>query len=85
MPSGPIKQVETSDSALADSGAKDMKAEEEEHKRMLERYAESQKIINKYSVMPTKCSDYMTILNRINSDNTSDAHRPKQPLVLKRI
>ncbi|KAJ2416246.1 hypothetical protein H4218_002202 [Coemansia sp. IMI 209128] len=79
---GPIKQEAPSDSAPADSG---VKVEEEEHKRMLERYAESQKIISKYSVMPTKCSDYMTILHRINSDNTSASHRPKQPLVLKRI
>ncbi|KAJ2884644.1 hypothetical protein H4R27_001945 [Coemansia aciculifera] len=83
--SGPIKQAVPSDSAPDDTSAKDVKVEEEEHKRMLERYAESQKIISKYSVMPTKCSDYMTILHRINSDNTSDAHRPKQPLVLKRI
>ncbi|KAJ2418921.1 hypothetical protein GGF41_004845, partial [Coemansia sp. RSA 2531] len=83
--SGPIEQAAPSESASTDTGAKDVKAEEEEHKRMLERYAESQKIISKYSVMPTKCSDYMTILHRINSDNISDVHRPKQPLVLKRI
>ncbi|KAJ2614717.1 hypothetical protein GGF44_005986, partial [Coemansia sp. RSA 1694] len=83
--SEPAKPEAPPDSATADTSAKDMKAVEAEHKCMLERYAESQKILSKYSVMPTKCSDYMTILQRINSDNASDAHRRKQPLVLKKI
>lgn len=59
--------------------------EESEHKRMLERRAESQKILDKYSVMPGKNSDYVGIMRRIIKDNTSDVHRPKQPLVLKKI
>ncbi|KAJ2160409.1 hypothetical protein GGF46_002299 [Coemansia sp. RSA 552] len=58
---------------------------EEEHKRMLEKYAESQRILDKYSVMPGKSSDYMAILQRITDENASGARRPKQPLVLKKI
>ncbi|KAJ1665033.1 hypothetical protein EV178_003599 [Coemansia sp. RSA 1646] len=52
---------------------------------MLERYAESQHILDKYSVMPDRGSDYMSILQRITNENASDVRRPKQPLVLKRI
>ncbi|KAJ1735257.1 hypothetical protein LPJ72_001966, partial [Coemansia sp. Benny D160-2] len=62
-----------------------MEKVEEKHKRMLERYAESQDILDKYSVMPNKRSDYMSILRRITSENATDVRRPKQPLVLKRI
>ncbi|KAJ1830374.1 hypothetical protein LPJ70_006935, partial [Coemansia sp. RSA 2708] len=62
-----------------------LRKEEEEHKRMLERYAESKRILDKYSVMPGKSSDYMALLQRINDENASDTRRPKQPLVLKRI
>ncbi|KAJ2818042.1 hypothetical protein IWW50_005956 [Coemansia erecta] len=58
---------------------------EEEHKRMLERYAESQRILDKYSVMPGKDSDYMALLQRITDENAADTRRPKQPLVLKTI
>ncbi|KAJ1943748.1 hypothetical protein FBU59_002814, partial [Linderina macrospora] len=59
---------------------------EQEHKRMLERYDESQKILDKYSVMPGKSADYMSIFKRISDANSSDAKRTaKQPLVLKKI
>ncbi|KAJ2002088.1 hypothetical protein H4R26_003788, partial [Coemansia thaxteri] len=43
------------------------------------------RILNKYSVMPGKCSDYMAIMQRIASDNAPGTHRVKQPLVLKKI
>ncbi|KAJ1720410.1 hypothetical protein LPJ53_004961 [Coemansia erecta] len=62
-----------------------LKKVEEEHKRMLERYAESNTILDRYSVMPGKSSDYMSILQRITSENASEIRREKQPLVLKRI
>ncbi|KAJ2783293.1 hypothetical protein GGI15_002630, partial [Coemansia interrupta] len=62
-----------------------LKKVEEEHKRMLERYAESNTILDRYSVMPGKSSDYMSILQRITSENASEVRREKQPLVLKRI
>ncbi|KAJ1943756.1 hypothetical protein GGF37_002504 [Kickxella alabastrina] len=65
--------------------ADNLKIVEEEHKCMLERYAESHKILDKYSVMPGKSSDYMSILQRITSENASDVRRKKQPLVLKKI
>ncbi|KAJ1996010.1 hypothetical protein GGI26_000593 [Coemansia sp. RSA 1358] len=67
------------------ANAESMQKVEEDHKRLLERYAESQRILDKYSVLPDKGSDYMTILQRITKENTSGARRPKQPLVLKRI
>ncbi|KAJ2785907.1 hypothetical protein H4R18_000296 [Coemansia javaensis] len=58
---------------------------EEEHRRMLERYAESERLLDKYSVMPGKNSDYMSFLQRIADENSAPAQRPRQPLVLKRI
>ncbi|KAJ2711965.1 hypothetical protein H4R19_002997 [Coemansia spiralis] len=57
----------------------------EEHRRMLERYAESQRILSKYSVMPGESSDYAALLKQITDENLSDTRRPRQPLVLKRI
>ncbi|KAJ2726154.1 hypothetical protein GGI07_000793 [Coemansia sp. Benny D115] len=65
--------------------AEQLKKVEEEHKRMLERYSESRRILEKYSTMPAKSSDYMAIMQRINSDSTLKEHREKQPLVLKKI
>ncbi|KAJ2633023.1 hypothetical protein H4R22_000796 [Coemansia sp. RSA 1290] len=63
----------------------EMKKMEEEHKQMLEKYAESQQILDKYSVMPGKSSDYMALMQRITDENASDKRREKQPLVLKKI
>ncbi|KAJ2753848.1 hypothetical protein IWQ56_006567, partial [Coemansia nantahalensis] len=52
---------------------------------MLERYAESQRILSKYSVMPGKSSDFAALFKQITDENVSGTRRPRQPLVLKRI
>ncbi|KAJ2524201.1 hypothetical protein GGI11_000983 [Coemansia sp. RSA 2049] len=80
-----LMKQEFSASDTAGTHSENMEKVEEKHKRMLERYAESQDILDKYSVMPNKRSDYMSILRRITSENATDVRRPKQPLVLKRI
>ncbi|KAJ2794633.1 hypothetical protein H4R20_006158, partial [Coemansia guatemalensis] len=79
------KQEESETTEATDMHAKHLKQLEDEHRHMLERYAESQKILDKYSVMPGKSSDYMSLLHRITSENASDTSRAKQPLVLKKI
>ncbi|KAJ1729635.1 hypothetical protein LPJ61_003427 [Coemansia biformis] len=76
--------------AAQDAGAPDpnsghQQSAVEDHRRILEKYAESQRILDKYSVMPGKSSDYMALLQRITDENLSDTRRPREPLVLKRI
>ncbi|KAJ2611865.1 hypothetical protein H4S08_002965 [Coemansia sp. RSA 1365] len=79
------KQDKTATTEASDLHAAHLKQLEEEHKHMLEQYAESQQILDKYSVMPGKSSDYMSLLHRITSENASDTSRAQQPLVLKKI
>ncbi|KAJ1644139.1 hypothetical protein LPJ64_004151 [Coemansia asiatica] len=81
---GPAKKAQSAQET-AQAQAEHLRKVEEEHKRMLEKYAESTSILDRYSVMPGKSSDYVSILQRITSENASEVRREKQPLVLKKI